>query len=644
MRRLFLVCFLVCLSAAASPGKVNAPANAVVVNSNTAAEIKLTPNIEVLEGNYAPEQVLSRQYDSLFTGNLIENKNRTGNGRECWAKLTVTSDADRITNWILKTDKQYGEVTCYVVYPDGRVVIQKSGWSVPPAHRNIKDADVIFNLPLYPRQSAVVYLHVRTNLRWSTLDRVKATLLPLDEWQQLKWKKFAFFLFYAGICILAVFYWAITYIYSARINYVYLILTVLSTAFFYLDDFGILASLFWTGTPWWYLTKYGQTFIWLPLMLYSLSISITKLNHFKDIPRLNFFYWSMIWLTTVFYYFSPLFLSWKYWHNISFLLSFINASIGYSMLLYLWLVKGKKAVGFTVFANMPLQIGLYCFALSAFEMLPDKFALNIMGPAGALITVILIFYGMVTYVRALRQRRDREMMEKETLVREQNIMLEQKVEERTLQLVSEKKKSDDLLLNILPAEVADELKDKGTANARQFDDVTILFTDFVNFTEAGERMTPQMLVGELHTCFKAFDEITGKYNIEKIKTIGDAYLAVAGLPKGDPKHAKNVVLAAIDITAYMDHRYVTLGDKTFKVRIGVHSGNVVAGIVGVKKFAYDIWGDTVNTAARMEQNSEPGRINISQTTYDLVKDDFICTYRGEIDAKGKGQLRMYFVS
>ena len=208
----------------------------------------------------------------------------------------------------------------------------------------------------------------------------------------------------------------------------------------------------------------------------------------------------------------------------------------------------------------------------------------------------------------------------------------------------ERKKSDDLLLNILPAEVAEELKANGSTKARHFDNVTVLFTDFVNFTNASERMQPQALIDELHACFKAFDEITAKYNIEKIKTNGDAYLAVSGLPTPDAKHAENIVMAAIEINTFMYRRHARLGDKTFEIRIGIHSGSVVAGIVGVTKFAYDIWGDTVNTAARMEQNSEPGKINISKTTYELVHDKFSCVCRGEIETKNKGALKMYFVN
>jgi adenylate cyclase len=230
------------------------------------------------------------------------------------------------------------------------------------------------------------------------------------------------------------------------------------------------------------------------------------------------------------------------------------------------------------------------------------------------------------------EKRTEELVQKNIIVEQQKAVVER-----------EKQRSDELLLNILPEEVAEELKAKGTTTAKHFDNVTVLFTDFVNFTQAGERMSPQGLVDELHTCFKAFDEITGKYNIEKIKTVGDAYLAVCGLPTADPNHAENIVRAAIEINAFMQDRAAKLGANTFQVRIGVHSGSVVAGIVGVKKFAYDIWGDTVNTAARMEQSSEAGKINISQSTYELVRDKFSCEYRGEIDAKGKGMLKMYYV-
>ena len=210
-------------------------------------------------------------------------------------------------------------------------------------------------------------------------------------------------------------------------------------------------------------------------------------------------------------------------------------------------------------------------------------------------------------------------------------------------ITREKKRSDELLLNILPAEVAEELKEKGAADAKYFDEVTVFFSDFVGFTKVAERMTPQQLVNELDACFKGYDNIMTKYNIEKIKTVGDAYLAASGLPVNDPNHAEKIIKAALEIRDFQMERKKQLGDMTFDVRIGAHTGSVVAGIVGIKKFAYDIWGDTVNTAARMEQNSMPGKINISENTYHIVKDKFDCAFRGQIQAKNKGELNMYFV-
>ncbi len=203
---------------------------------------------------------------------------------------------------------------------------------------------------------------------------------------------------------------------------------------------------------------------------------------------------------------------------------------------------------------------------------------------------------------------------------------------------TEKKKSDKLLLNILPAEVAEELKAKGSIDAKQYHNVTVLFTDFVNFTGISEQLSPTELVKEIHKNFTAFDAIMEKHGLEKIKTIGDAYLAVCGLPIETFDHAQRVVFAAQDIQKYLDEH-----TGKFQIRIGIHSGSVVAGIVGVKKFAYDIWGDTVNMAARMEQNSEVGQINISQVTFDLVKTHFNCIYRSKIQAKNKGEVDMYFV-
>lgn len=242
---------------------------------------------------------------------------------------------------------------------------------------------------------------------------------------------------------------------------------------------------------------------------------------------------------------------------------------------------------------------------------------------------------------------------RERYLRIRQKQLETKVEEATVEirtqkaiLEKEKNRSEELLLNILPEDVAEELKSKGVAEARQIDFATVLFTDFKGFTQIAERLTPKDLVHEIHKCFSAFDEIMMRHGVEKIKTIGDAYMAAGGIPNPSPTHAIDVVKAALELQQYMHHHAKMKhanNEEFFELRIGIHTGPVVAGIVGVKKFAYDIWGDTVNTASRIENSGEVGKVNISGATYEHVKDYFRCTYRGKIDAKGKGEIDMYFV-
>jgi class 3 adenylate cyclase len=224
---------------------------------------------------------------------------------------------------------------------------------------------------------------------------------------------------------------------------------------------------------------------------------------------------------------------------------------------------------------------------------------------------------------------------------------EDKIKIQYAEIEKAKQVSEKLLLNILPFEVAEELKAKSSSEAKQFDEVTVLFTDFKDFTKVSEKMSAKELVEEINTCFMAFDKIIENYGIEKIKTIGDSYMCAGGLPVANNTHAIDVVNASLDIQKFIQERAKTCileNKESFQIRIGIHTGPVVAGIVGIKKYAYDIWGDTVNTASRMESGSEVGMINISATTYNLVKDRFTITRRGKILTKGKGELEMYFVN
>jgi class 3 adenylate cyclase len=215
------------------------------------------------------------------------------------------------------------------------------------------------------------------------------------------------------------------------------------------------------------------------------------------------------------------------------------------------------------------------------------------------------------------------------------------------QIVVEKQKSEDLLLNILPETIAGELKEHGRTTPCRFESATVMFTDFKGFTNFSEKHSPEELVHLVDHYFRAFDQIVKKYQIEKIKTIGDAYMCVAGIPDLNADHAATMIRAAFEFHAFVNseaERKQKLNQPYLRMRIGVHSGPLVAGVVGSRKFSYDVWGDTVNIAARMEQSGEADGINVSETVYELIKDDFDFVYRGEIEAKNKGRMKMYFVT
>ncbi len=226
-------------------------------------------------------------------------------------------------------------------------------------------------------------------------------------------------------------------------------------------------------------------------------------------------------------------------------------------------------------------------------------------------------------------------------------MLERIISKRTEDLIIEKEKTENLLANVLPRNTASEIMETGKAAKVKYNFVTVLFSDIQGFTKLAEEMNPELLIDELDKFFFYFDSVVGKYGIEKIKTIGDAYMCAGGIPEKNRTNPVEVILAALEMQDYMLRLKKTSGIggmELWDIRIGIHTGTVVAGVVGQKKLSYDIWGDTVNTASRMESSGEAGKINISGTTCEFVKDFFICEYRGKMPVKYKGEIDMYFVN
>lgn len=301
--------------------------------------------------------------------------------------------------------------------------------------------------------------------------------------------------------------------------------------------------------------------------------------------------------------------------------------------------------GFTLATILSMIVAMTATAAFTFTMSPNTFvmfSIPLLVPiilwswsssgdvAGQILALMAIPFLIVLYFMTLREYRRRV-----------NLILAE------IHLKREQARSESLLLNILPTQIATELKENGAAKPVRVDNATVMFTDFVGFTRISEKLSPEAVVDELDKCFSYFDQVTEKYGLEKLKTIGDSFMCAGGLPTANRTHAVDCCLAALEIQAFMSQmkeiKYQQ-GLDYWELRLGINTGPLVAGVVGQKKFAYDVWGDTVNTASRLESSGIPGKINISLTTFGLVKDIFNCEHRGQIEAKNKGNIDMYFLN
>ena len=382
---------------------------------------------------YDIEEIIAGE-ESLFI-NDRSNLSRTEDSRivDFWARIKFRSEFSNETEWILKLPRNYSSVTAYIASQNGKIDIQKSGWSLSPSERTINDPEVIFNFLVPAKQNLSVYLHVKTDLRWSSIDRIQTNLYSEPYWNQTKLKNYNFLSVYAGICLLALFYWLITYIYSRRLNYIYLIAATLSALIFCLDVYGVLGAIC-SERPFYWFAQFGKTTLWLPLVVISHFVLSFKANPFKSnfSKPVIFGYWFACFFTVAVLITSPFILEWKNGEKLSLSFVFGCMALGVILINYLLFKKGFKASVFGFFAILPIFLGVSVYIFSSLGFIGEQF--NILLPIGALCTVIMFFYGMVVYVRVLRYKRKLESLKKERLIIGQNILLEKKVEERTAEL------------------------------------------------------------------------------------------------------------------------------------------------------------------------------------------------------------------
>ena len=569
---------------------------------------------------------------------------------QIWMKFDVKSDQEsefyfEIEQALMEHLEVYQEVNDSTM-----LTLYQGGFSTPFNSRPIKGRSWLFNLEL-SNEPSTIYIKGQTGYPFQVPMNISAKEKYLEEFQQYK----IFWGIYMGIMIFAFLYNLFIYFSLREMTYFYYILYIAGSTTFYLGLYGYTFQYLWPEIP--------ALNPLLPIIICITNIIITLFTlRFLHISKEQKFSYYGAWVIMIgFGLIALLNLVGPYGAAVGLaqMLSLVTALF----YIYLGISSWRRNVPTAKFYLLAWTIYLVfviLFLLTDNGVLPSNFFTRHCIFIGHMTEVLLLSIALADRINWLKE--DNENKQKEIIVQleeneriqlEANRQLEQKVKERTAEVVEQRneavkqrERSDNLLLNILPEETAQELKSTGHAKAKYFDNVTVMFADVKDFTKTASKLDPTELVDQINELFTHFDEIVGKYNVEKIKTIGDAYMAASGLPTENMTHAEDMVHAAIDFLKAVEtisNRDDGNKQNKFKIRIGIHSGPVVAGVVGKRKFAYDIWGSTVNLASRLESTSDVGKINISEKTYDLIKDKFTCEERGKIEAKNVGAINMYFV-
>jgi class 3 adenylate cyclase len=576
--------------------------------------------------------------NKYFEKSNLERSNFGNQEFSVWNKFTVTNQTDH--EWMFDIGV-YTIDTLTVYYPnkDGTYRVVNSGRFSPFKEKKYKSNSFLFDLDIPKGDTITIYFRIHAYImQYPTQVYVKEDYINIAHERDIVSGLFI------GLMIIMIFYNFFIWLSTRDLDYLfYTIYNLLATVYVF-EINGIAHEYFFVG-PFNILHSHGPLIVALTSIA-DVSFSIKFLETQKHAKKINFVLRYLLIPALVGVCVLDVL-------NLKLLASIANQSLGLVAITFLVLAgiysyrSGLLSAKYYLLAKGFYFTGAILFVLKTFAILPFNSFYNHSLEAGMAMEMIFFSFALAGKINQYKKERKIEVEKNQKLIKEQNVVLEQTVKERTKELNAEKELTDELLLNILPLKVANELKQKGEASPRHYKMVTVLFTDFKSFTKTASSISPLELIQTLNQCFSAFDDIIEKHHMEKIKTIGDAYMCAGGVPEENNTNAVDAVLAALEINNWVNSwngNRESEGLPKWEIRIGVHTGELIAGVIGKKKFAYDVWGDAVNLASRLENTGEAGKINISGDTYQLVKDKFNCTYRGQITAKGKGDVDMYFVT
>ena len=582
----------------------------------------------------------------------------TRGAMEVWARFDLP-DTQRQQTVLLSTSP-WERVEIYLVRNGQLVASGLSGTLVPESERSMHIGMTprfaqsgFLAAELVPGQRTTVVARLVTSQRYIAINWLRFYLWDASQVVQGERTERNFQGFYHGIMFALLVYNLGLFVALRERSYLYFVLMLLGSSFVWANQFGLNGEILWPDHPAWefypFWVGFGAT----------LFVSIQFQRHYIDTARLVPHGDTLLrWLAFAGVAVTPfaLLLATGGQFSVGALILVIPPFITFWAALVIGFIawqRGSEPARHFLLAGACATGGTMVMVAGILGWLPASVWVSRSSQLGFLAMGIILALGLGFKLRQTREELAAEQLataarkvaheqEKLAAMEIHSQELEQKVQARTSELAAAREKAEEVLANILPRAVIDELHTKGVVEPRRHDEVSILFTDFVGFTESVATIPAQRLVRELDEIFHAFDSIAEAHGLEKIKTIGDAYMAAAGLPLPASDHAERCVHAGLSLIRYIEERNLSSSMK-WGLRVGIHSGSVVAGVVGKNKYVYDVWGDTVNLANRLESMSQPNRVNISAYTYDLVRHRFDCEYRSKLGAKGKGEIDMYFV-